>query len=379
MQRYRTKFTLTVSVVILVCIASFLVFDTIDYTGKYATVDLAQYRVMAQAAPSLAVGTVPAPFAYRIAAPWFAGMLSHTGIPEPLSFRILTLLCIALLLYRIGINIQQTCSTTISILMMCWLAFSPFAFGFCIFNYFQLCDVLTLLLLLLALESLRTFNPLTFALTSSLAVLTREHAMILVLVVVVWMFLHRSQTKSMLLAIMPMLAVFIVLRLVVTPLSTDWSLLGSFLDYLHKLWSPEAWFRVVITSWSPFGPAILLLLVRKEVRNQLLPHEWLFITLNCCAVLVAKDTERMMLPALLVLTPVFARVLAAATLPVWMIVLFFACTVANAMHPLYVHWSPLTKVQYYALNAGMSMAVAFLVTRFVRSGNHREERTILSS
>jgi hypothetical protein len=277
-------------------VLSALFFDSIDYTDtQHANMDLHDYRAIAQAAPGLAQ-EVMAPFAFRIAGPWLAGTLPG---PDPIAFGLLTLaVAFVLLLALYAWVVSLGISSEAAVLACAVLAFSKSTYGFLLFNYFQLNDLMTLTLLCLALIAMRHNKWLIFWGLLLVSLLFRETLLILIPVCAVYL-LRKKQPRlpwEFVLGAGAAIGLYFFLRLLIPHVSGS-TLIDEF--RIEKLSLPNLYSSL----FNTFVPVTLVPLVfYRSTITRAVRNPEMVVLIVCCFVttLVAFDSERLMMPALIV-------------------------------------------------------------------------------
>lgn len=350
----------------LVFIAGLFWYGSIDYSGEFAHVDLAQYRRMAQAAPSIDI-TVPAPFAYRILPSWLVGV---TPLPDVLAFRLWTLaimLLLVLVLYRF--LVQHGATEHTSLLLSLLFIANPYICGLTLFDYFQLCDALSLLFILLMIQSIENKQLVSFGLLLLAGALTREVNLLMLPVALVYYLQQhqRGYAFRILIAAIPAAAAFVCVRLLMQPENTGWSLSGAFGEYLYKARSAEVWVRLFFNSFAPLS--LIPLVCWRESKEFLTKnkHLLLFILLVFISTFFGKDTERLFAPAFAAVWLLYAHTLDAHqhNTQILLRILIGIAALFISMHPLVSHISFLSKTAYYggSIMLELAIAAALLLTK----------------
>jgi hypothetical protein len=290
----------------------------IDYLNQFAQADLQYYRKMAQAAPYLALDIRP-PFVFRIFAPFLAGILPF---PDPLSFRLLTsiFLCASPLLLMRFLKKRGITNDTAFLLSACYV-FHPYAFALNAFNYFQLCDVLIFIVVLLAFNWIPKEggkdnmtlgfkmgeNIGYFVLLLCLGVLVRETTLLIMATFMfsaVWAsknigFKNKSEILHQWKYILPVIAIFLFSRIVIqSTVESDWSFLKGAENYAPKALKFETWFRLVVNAFVPFGFVPVLFWAETKAYFKTSPEILFFGVLVLVSCFFGADTERLVIPFL---------------------------------------------------------------------------------
>lgn len=313
-------------VFIVGAVAALVIFlyGQIDYTIEpYAQSDLYHYRMMAAAAPRLAPA-VQQPYAYRLLGPYLAGVLAGQ---EPWGFRILTMLAATafgilyvLFLGSRGIGPPVAVMTTVLLLL------NKHLFGYNVWNYFQINDLLSLVYLvilwwalpvpdqatatasslsgkapqenLLPLPARRT-RWLVFGVTLVVGVLTRETVLLMIPVAVVFLVERRQlsrEWRSFLLAVLPGLLCFVLLRVIVQPVGGQ-DMFSHFLRTVPKIAEPATWFRLLINAFIPVSLLPLIFWRHTLVFFRQNLAMLVFLLLVLVSAFFGTDNERLMAPA----------------------------------------------------------------------------------
>jgi hypothetical protein len=287
------------TVVIGVFVVSAFFFGTINYSDpNFAGMDLHDYRAMAQAAPGL-TGNIPAPFAFRVAGPWLAGMLP---LADPISFRLLSLaVALALLLALYAWLISLKISSKSAVLGCAVLAFSKSTYGFLLFDYFQLNDLAALTFMCLALVAMNRSQWTTFWGLVLLSLLFRETSLILIPASAIRVYRRKQPRGLWGFAFGASLAVGLYLFLhLAVPHAVTTSLVGAFRIDTAKILNPASLFSSLFNTFVPVTLVPIALYsstMKHAVRN---PELVAVVVCSFLTTLVAFDSERLMMPAFFV-------------------------------------------------------------------------------
>lgn len=284
-------------------------YGQIDYTVEpYSQSDLYHYRIMAAAAPHLAPA-VQQPYAFRVLGPYVAGLLAGS---DAWGFRVLSILAgmttgilYALFLGSRGIGPPVTVITTLLLL------FNKHLFGYDLWNYFQINDLLSLVYLIILWWALLDTRWVVFGATLVVGALTRETALLMIPVALVYL-VERHQLshewRKLLLAVAPGLVCFAILRLVIQPVGGE-DMLTHFLRTLPKIAEPATWFRLLVNAFIPVSllPIIFgrhtLSFLRQNVAMLV------FLLLVLASAFFGTDNERLMAPAAVVFYLLIATII----------------------------------------------------------------------
>jgi hypothetical protein len=300
------------ALLILLTVIMIFLYGQIDFTRPpFAGWDLANYRMMAQAAPQLAE-KIPQPFAFRVLGPYLAGLLPFA---DPLAFQILTVICAFLLIILFyWFLIDRRIPPVAALAAAALFAMNRALFGISTWDFFQINDLLVLIFLLLLLLAMYRGRWLLFGLVFFLGAATRETTLILVPVVFVYLWETRrlrAEGLSALLATVPGLLLFVLLRLLIPAWGPG--LAEALRDNLAKLISPESWFRLLIGAFLPVSlvPIIFFDTTIGFFRER--KYALVFVVLVFLATLFGSNTERLMAPAFVVYYWLIAVILASLT------------------------------------------------------------------
>jgi uncharacterized membrane protein len=248
----------------LICAGIFLIVSRgmIDFNSPdYAGFDLHYYRTIAIASPHLSKDA-SAPYAYRLLGPYIVGLLP---LPDPLAFRLVdSIACLALVILFYRLLVGQGITSRVAFVAVLLFACNRYFFGLLIWDPFQIDDVLAMVCLVVSLMFLFRRRWVGFALCFALGCVTREAVMILIPVSFLYLWEEgalRHEYKKWIAAIVPALAVFILVRMFVYADDVRMGITGILPYYQMKFgesavnaYSKHAWFRRLIWSFMPFTP-----------------------------------------------------------------------------------------------------------------------------
>lgn len=297
------------SVLLIVCTVLFFLYGTIDaQSSNYANWDLHSYLAMAAAAPSLPV-QVSEPFCYRLLGPWLAGVL-----PGDLSrnFRFVTwATAFATILMVYLYFLESGAGVTTALCVACLCASNKYLFGFLLWDFYQLNDMICLFTVVLTFWALRRRNWWLAATAMAIGTASRETALMLIPAVVLARFARISLVRSLLGAVLvtiPALAVFVATRIAVRHPAGEFEYLSAFGEYGAKLLSPLVWARVTVNVWAPISliPFVFAKSSWQYLRNR--SGEVIFVVVVYISSLFGSNVERLVLPAFLPLMSLTADV-----------------------------------------------------------------------
>jgi hypothetical protein len=343
---------------------SLIFIGRIDPTNpQFSHMDWRWYRLMAE------VGTVfpaslPQPFIYRIAGPIAAGALPWSIDTNFYLLSLVNGLLLVTLFYRYLCH--HNISPHIAALAISSLIMNKFLFIFPIWDYFQLNDIISLNCMIILLFAMEKQYWRIYAITLCIGALTRETTFLTIPVTYWYLYnqrLLRSQGLSATLSMIPGIALFILLRVLID--APGAGLGAALVDYGAKIYSPEAWLRLGINAFLPLTliPAIGYRTARQFFRQR--PDLLILIAGTLASTLFGIDNERLMAPAIFVfywlLAVIIERELVAQ--PALLISLFTASFVASFHHFMGAYPLPLPAT------VGLTAGGTILAT--VAAYNHR--------
>jgi len=283
---------------IIVGAAAILIFwyGEIDYREAYRRVDLKHYRQMARAAPHIDP-TVPAPFSYRWLGPYLVGLLP---VDDVTGFRILSYpaaVALALLFYAFlrAVHIGGRPAVYAVLLLMA----NRYFWGFPVFNFFQLDDLLGLISLLGGMWAIVKSRWGVLAMVMFVGVLAREQSVLLMPVALVHAWergtLREHWIRAMV-ASVPALLWFIGVRLLF-PSPEGAGLFEDLLRYGPKALRLETWVRLLVNAFVPIS--LMPLVFWRTTRSFFAHKKYLlvFLGLVLLTVFFAHDQERVLSPS----------------------------------------------------------------------------------
>jgi hypothetical protein len=284
---------------------------TIPYTVlPFSHWDLLNYRTMAQAVPHLDFSVCP-PYTYRILGPYLVGLMPMNDVHAFYLLAVILSFILVIAYYslvrRLGLSSQTAALTTILFTL------NRYFFGFTVWDYFQINDLISEILLALLFISMLQGAWFRYALLLLAGALTRETVFIIVPTTLVYLWENKKIKNSLmpfLTAVLPGLMVFIGLRILIKSTCTDHEpglpqsgaayYYWAFLRYLHNFFLPQTLFRRLINAFAPFSFLPIIFLGQTKslvVRHR---HMAVFYLLIFAATLFGGDAERLMAPAFIV-------------------------------------------------------------------------------
>lgn len=298
---------------LLIILAAFIVmvllYGRIDFSDpKYSELDLVQYRAMAEAFPGIA-DTEMQPYCYRILTPWVVGLLP---LPDYHAFYIIAIgsslaLVVLLYLFLCYQGISREVAMTTTVLFM----FNRFFFGLNIWDYFQIVDTLSLLYLVALVWTMLKSRWITFGFVLLMGALTRETAMLMIPVSLFHLWERgkfRDEYRKWIAAIIPAIAVFVLLRFLIEPTGglDPWH---GLLKNVRRLGTPGAWFGLTVNGFIPltFLPLVFL----KKTITFFLENKYAFVLILIvfAGSQLGGENERLMAPSFIAFYPLIGRIL----------------------------------------------------------------------
>lgn len=352
--RYRN--TLALALVVLLTV---FLFGKIDHTvPPFSQWDLVAYLHMAEAAPALA-DDVGLPYASRLLGPMLAGL---GPLKAPEMFRILTLvaaLIIPMVFFRFlkKRGIDENSALTVVVLFV----FNKQFFGFNVWNYFQLNDLLGLLFLVILFDAMLRSRWLVFATALFLGAITRETTLIMIPTAALHLWEQgrlKAEASRLLAAAVPGLVLFLVIRLVLP--ADGFSNLGAFKQFSVKAGAWRTWFYLFVNSVLPVTFLPLVFFHRTVAFFRARRFGLLFVGLVSLSAFFGSNNERLMAPVFIVFYWLIGDILMGELRsgPPGARIFLAGCGFLAVFHQTYTRFAFLEK----SLVAGLSLGSLLLVT-----------------
>jgi hypothetical protein len=284
---------------------------TIPYTTlPFSHWDLLNYRNMAQAAPGIDLSVCP-PYTYRILGPYLIGLVPISDVHA--FYWAAVILSFVLVAAYYSLACRLGLSRGIAALVTVLFTMNRYFFGFTVWDFFQIDDLISEVLLVLLFISMLQGKWLRYSLLLAAGALTRETVFIIVPTTLVHLWENKKLKTSFLSlvgATAPGLLIFIGLRILLKSTCTDheaglpqsgaeyygW----AFLHYLRHFFAPETIFRRLVNAFAPFS--LLPMVFLGQTRDFILKNKYLavFYILVLAATLFGGDYERLMAPSFIV-------------------------------------------------------------------------------
>lgn len=319
------------SALLIVTAAIIVLYGQIDYAvDPYAKWDLSHYRTMASASPGIATN-VGHPFAFRVLGPYLVGLLPF---PDPVGFYgfavVLSLGLVFLLYYFLQ---SVGLSPSASLVTVVLFAFNRHWFGFTIWDYFQVNDLLSLVFILVLFWAMLNDRWMVFGVTLFLGAMTRETAMLMIPVVFAYLLEKKeisTRWRKALIAIGPGLIAFFLLRFFVP--TTGGTLLEAFHVNSRKVLSPERLFRLMVNSFLPFSliPLVFFEMTFRFFRARI--YALVFVILVFLSALFGSNDERLMAPAFIIVYLLLGVVIQALNSEKTFLAIFISGGFLSSLH-----------------------------------------------
>ncbi|PKK83900.1 MAG: hypothetical protein CVT49_05600 [candidate division Zixibacteria bacterium HGW-Zixibacteria-1] len=359
----------------LIFVIMVVLYGRID-TGRadYQHWDLHQYQMMAERSP-MPPDDVSRPFAYRILGPYLAGLLPFDLDTSFYIFSLAVSAMLVFLFYRFlcSLKIERTAAALAVIIFI----FNKYFFGFTVWNFYQLNDVLSLILILLLFFSIHRQQWLQYAIFLAVGAITRETVMIMVPVALIYLVEYgrfKQHILSWVMASLPGILIFIILRMVIVPAGGD-DLWAAFLKYSGKLGSPGPWAGLTLFCTIPVS--LVPIVYFKETIAFFKERIYLlaYVLLVFVSALFGSNNERLMAPVFAVFYYLIAVLFMRTTGRIgWLKYLIIAAAFISSfdfwagLHPL-PDRATMMKVDLICLGV---VTIAVTLSRFLRGGRLHE-------
>lgn len=285
---------------LLVTAGMIFLYGQIPYGREpYASWDLYHYRQISAAAPAI-TDAVQQPFAFRLLGPYLAGLLP---LPDAAAYYLLTVTAaLALVGLTYFFLLAWPLTPPVALLATLLFVFNKHLFGFNVWDFFALNDLLSLICLVVLLWALTRLRWPLFALIFALAAAGRETVLIMLPVTLAFLIERRllaAHGRAALLAMLPGLAVFLALRLLVGH-TGGLDLPAQLARAAPKLLLPETWLRLLGNAFLPVSllPLVFWRSTLAFFRGQ--RYLLLYLALILVSTFFGFDNERLMAPAFIV-------------------------------------------------------------------------------
>ena len=263
--------------------------------------DIIHYRMMAEASPELST-EVSRNFGYRILSPWIVGVLPMNIDLGFYLFTIMIALMIPLLLFKFFklFGLKENTAFFITILFM----LNKYTYGFAIWDFYDINDLVTHMLILLFFISLKKENFFYITIILIIGVLNRETILFAVPAgLIYYWFKERSPKKTykLIVATLPAVMILTAVRtFVITESSSGSGLTHSFgklhFDDTNKIFKPGTYYRIAINTFLPLAliPAVFFREKIKFFKEH--SYFFVFVIIYFFSCFIAGDNERLFAP-----------------------------------------------------------------------------------
>ncbi len=268
-----------------------------DLSSK-ASWDLHKYRAISSAAPMLDA-SIPQPFAFRLLGPYLLGLLPGNTCQNYYIATLVIAMALVILFYCFLCN--NGVRPEVAAVTVLLFSFNKYFFGFPVGDYFQINDLISLVMLTALYWCLLRRKWPAFSLFFILGVSARETALLIVPVSIVYLLesgTWRKEWKPFLLSITPGIALFLIIRKYI-PCNGGSGLWQAFLLNYSKILSPGRLYALFINSFAPLV-VVPIILCEKTIsffRKRI--HGLVFLFLVLGSTLFGSNDERLMAPAFL--------------------------------------------------------------------------------
>jgi len=284
-----------ISWIILLSIFSIGLSGQIEYwMPEYSNMDQVHYRSMAIAAPELNFNVIQ-PFVYRILAPWVAGVIP---INLELSFYFLNmfaLIGLAILFYKFLVEFNLESRTAFA-LTACFV-FSSYFFQFLAWDYFQIVDTLSLIIIIYSFILIKWKKWLTLSLILILGVLIKETVLIIIptaFAYLYWKDSDKNDYSSLAIVSSNSIIVFILLRVLIQPTGGE-DIITQFTSGISRFFTFEAFIKKFVIAFTPFG--LIPFFFHKTLLEFIKKHKYVLVYSPLVLFVSAfGDFERLMAP-----------------------------------------------------------------------------------
>ncbi|MBU4485767.1 MAG: hypothetical protein KKD38_02455 [Candidatus Delongbacteria bacterium] len=262
--------------------------------------DIHNYRQMALVAPGFDE-TVSRNFGYRILMPYIAGSLPFDIDTNFYILTILMSLLIPFIFFRF-LQVYGLKDDTSFYLVLLFLV-NRYTFGFPVWDFYDVHDLFTHILLLLFLINLKRNNFVLMSCILAIGVLNRETILFVVPAAFIYYIFYKDNRKyfsKFIISVIPSVIIFLTLRsLIVTESKASYDIFYSFgklrFDESNKMFDPVTYYRI-INTFIPltFIPFVSLKITIEFFKKNL--HFLVLIIIYYFSCFLAGDTERLIVP-----------------------------------------------------------------------------------
>lgn len=327
-QRVRQDYIVLLALGVVVVLAFYL-YGELDWQSD-PRFDLYRYKAMAQA-KWIADAKVSKPFCYRWLGPLLAGLMPFDTVK---SFRILGWFFCGCFVYLFYLFLRSRgYSRAVAFVVLLIVIFNKQMFGSFVWNYFQLPDIITLVLLVSMFWSMQRRSWFWFGTFLAIGATTKEVNMLMI--PVAWLFIRGncvSKDKVRLFwSCLVAVVVFVMVRYLTHPTGGA-GLFKAFAAHSSKLLNLEKLAKMFINVWVPVSFIPVIFLHNTWVFFKKHGYLFLFALLVYFANLFGANTERLLAPAGIVVYWLLADIMENNLSQKKCLVLIVATSVGSCWH-----------------------------------------------
>jgi hypothetical protein len=211
------------------------------------------------------------------------------------------------LLCQLGLSRQSAAIATILLTM------NRYFFGFTVWDYFQIDDLISEVLLVLLFTSMIKNNWWIYSILLVLGAITRETVFIIIPTTLFYLWERKKLEKAFwpfLGSVLPGVALFVALRLILKSTCTNHEVglpqsgtayyFWAFLKYLPQFFQPETLFRRIVNVFIPFSFLPIIFLGETIRFAAQYKHMVIYFCLVFASAFFGGDSERLMAPTFIV-------------------------------------------------------------------------------
>lgn len=284
-----------ISWIVILSIFSIGLSGQIEYwMPEYSNMDQVYYRNMANSAPDLNFAIIQ-PFVYRILAPWVAGVIP---INLEISFYFLnmfSLIGLALLIYKFLVTFNL--ENRVAFALTACFVFNRYFFQFLAWNYFQIVDTLSLIIIVYSFLLINSKKWLRLSLILIIGVLIKETVLIIIPTAFAYLYWKdyekKDYMKLTMVSLIPII-VFIFLRILMQPVGGE-NIVTQLTTGITRFFTFEAFIKKFIIAFTPFG--LIPFFFHKTLLEYIKKHKYVLVYFSLVLFVSAfGDFERLMAP-----------------------------------------------------------------------------------
>ena len=325
---------------------------------------------MAIAFPSIDY-SVGKPFAHRLLAPWIVGLFfNDVDLGFTLLNTLFSILFILVLFYFIQ---QNRISDRIAFFITIAFIFNRYFIPNFAYEPYRFADVLSNLMLLLALISLERKKYSFVFIISLVGILAKESALLIVPVGIAYLFWSNQKNRLLIFGFISfiLVAIFILIRILIS-VDAGISLTQAFLENWTKIFSPEAITKQFFLAFNPFY-LVPIFCYKEFIDFSKKNFQWfvllIFVLISS---LFGGDKERLMFPYIpiyyLFIALMFQRLEERRQIKLYVLIsVLFLCWIVNLHHIWGIVKLPTREMSLaFAIIGGFIMLLIYLKLRSER-------------